>query len=102
MLPRWMRIILPKVLLTKLGELISQRMLSIMSISDHEIRWTGTTEGAFYCRLQGFQKTDEAQWTLSHEPSGVQVQEFDDFEPGRVAVWGVEHVVILILNPDSH
>ena len=48
---------------------------------------------AFYCRLQGYVKTDQPQWTLLHEPSGVQIQEYDDFAPGRVAVWGVEHVV---------
>jgi len=98
MLPRWMRSIIPRSWLTKLGGLVYRRMLSILSISDNEIRWTGTPERAFYCRLQGFHKTAQAQWTLIYEPSGVQIQEYDDFEPGRVAVW----LLILTLNLDRH
>ncbi len=93
MLPRWMRRIIPKVLLKRLGGLIVQRMLSVLSLSDNEIRWTSNPKRAFYCRLKGFHQTDEAQWTLIHEPTGVQIQEYNDFTPSRVAVWGVEHVV---------
>jgi hypothetical protein len=93
MLPRWLRMIMPKAWLAKIGGMAYQRMLSILSIIKNEIHWTGTPERAFYCRLQDFHQTDQAQWTLVHIPSGLQVQEYDDFEPGRVAVWGEAHVV---------
>jgi hypothetical protein len=92
-LPRWVRMLIPRPWLAKLGEMIFQRMLTVVSVKGNEITWNGMPERAFYARLQGFHKTDQAQWTLVHKPSGVQVQEFDDFEPARVAVWGVEHVV---------
>ncbi|MDF1514934.1 MAG: hypothetical protein P1S60_14080 [Anaerolineae bacterium] len=93
MLPRWMRSLLPQSWLAKLGHMVFRRMLAVLSIRDNEIRWTSTPEKAFYCRLQGFHQTGQAQWTLRHEPSGVQIQEYDDFAPARVAVWGVQHVV---------
>jgi hypothetical protein len=93
MLPRWMRGLIPGFILRKLGNVAHQRMLSILSITHNEIRWNDYPTRAFYCRLMGYHQTEEAQWTLIHKPSGVQVQEYDDFEPSRVAVWGVEHVV---------
>jgi len=69
-----------------------KRMVENLVI-EGDIRLRQTPQHAFYCRLQGYSQTDAAQWELVHEPSGVTVREYDDFAPGRVAVWGVSHVI---------
>jgi hypothetical protein len=72
-----------------------KRMLShdILSVQGKDIRWKGTPQKAFFCRPVGFFKTDQPQWELVLESTGVGMRELDDFTPARVALWGVTHVV---------
>jgi hypothetical protein len=69
------------------------QMMAVLDVRGGDIRWRATPEADFYCRPLGFTVTDDAQWELVHEPSGVGMREFDDFAPARVAVWGTAHVV---------
>lgn len=68
-------------------------MMAILDVRGSDIRCRATPEYPFYCRPLGFTVTDAAQWELLHEPSGVGMREYDDFEPARVAVWGTTHVI---------
>ncbi len=68
------------------------QMMAVLDVRGGDIRWRATPEGNFYCRPLGFAATDDAQWELVHEPSGVGMREFDDFTPARVVVWGTTHV----------
>ncbi|MBN1584686.1 MAG: hypothetical protein JXA89_28525 [Anaerolineae bacterium] len=70
-----------------------QRLDEALVIEGGDIRCRVTPQHPFYCRPQGFGKTDEPQWELVHVPSGVGLREYDDFAPSRVAVWGTTHVI---------
>jgi hypothetical protein len=76
-------------------EMLVERMASagVLRIAGREVGWAAVPEKAFFCRPLGFFQTAEAQWELTHVPSGVCVREFDDFVPARVALWGQKHVV---------
>lgn len=70
-----------------------QRLGEVLSIEGGDIRCRATPQHPFYCRPQGFGRTQEPQWELVHVPSGVGLREYDDFAPVRVAVWGTTHVI---------
>jgi hypothetical protein len=91
-LPRLLRW-LPKALKQKLAEGYLQRMNAAMVMQGSEITWNETPKGAFFARLTGFEPRSQAQWELVHTPSGLRVQEIDDFTPTRLIVWGTGHVV---------
>jgi hypothetical protein len=90
-LPPLLRKITPGFVL----ELLLKRMMgsSVLQIQGQEVRWTSIPTRAFFCRPQGFFKTQEAQWELTHLPSGVTVREYDDFMPAKMALWGAKHVI---------
>jgi hypothetical protein len=70
-----------------------QGLTEDLVIEDGVLYPKATPEHPFYCRLRGASRSDAAQWTLTHEPSRVQMSEYDDFAPVRVAVWGTTHVI---------
>lgn len=89
----------------ELGEMPAawrQRLDEALYIEDRYIRCRATPKGQFYCRLLGFNRSDEPQWELVHVPSGVGVREYDDFAPSRVAVWGTAHVISAEVFVDIH
>ncbi len=71
----------------------AERMLEDLEIEESTLRVRKTPQHPFYCRLQGFSRTDAPQWELVHTPSGLTTREYDDFAPVRVAVWGESHVI---------
>jgi hypothetical protein len=90
-LPPLLRRITPGFVL----KMMVQQMVSssVIEPRGNEIGWKAVPTGAFFCHPLGFFKTDQAQWELTHIPSGVRVREYDDFAPARVALWGTKHVV---------
>jgi len=66
---------------------------NVLDIQGKDICLHKTPEMPFYCRPLGFHRTDLAQWELTHMPTGLSMREYDDFDPWRVAVWGVAHVI---------
>ena len=69
------------------------RQRAILNVEGNQFSLRTTPERPFYGRFAGYGKSDEAQWSLTHLPSGVAVAEYDDFCPVRVAVWGTAHVI---------
>lgn len=67
-----------------------------------DLRWQETPTKQFYCRTLGYSKTDQPQWELRLQSSGVGMREYDDFAPARVAVWGNTHVVSAEIFVDIH
>lgn len=77
-------------------EVVPEEMRSMdadLEIAGNTLRCRDIPQRPFYTRLQGFARTDEPQWTLTHVPSGVTMKEYADFAPARVAVWGMLHVI---------
>ena len=74
-------------------EELQQRLLAIYDVSGHDFSLHATPQRPFYCRLTGLARTDGPQWELTHVPTGIKMQEYDDFEPSRIAVWGESHVI---------
>jgi hypothetical protein len=56
----------------------------------------------FYFRPLGFKQSNNYQWELTHQPSGLVMREYDDFPPSRVVVWGTTHVVSAEIIMDIH
>ena len=53
-----------------------------------------------YLRPQGFSYSTQPQWEMLLDETGVKMQEIDDFDPMRVAIWGTWHVLSAeIFNP---
>ncbi len=90
--PKWMRL-LPGALKDRLLKKRFSQMQSVLKLVGSELTLEKVPEAPFYARLEGFARTDQAQWELVHNPSGVGAREFVDFTPVRVAVWGVAHVI---------
>lgn len=67
--------------------------LDILDVNGQQIRWKSTPQKSFYGRPLGFFQTSQPHWEIVHEPSGVGLREYDDFDPERVAIWGTAHVV---------
>jgi hypothetical protein len=82
-----------KIELAEMPATWRQRLDEALSIEGGDIRCRATPKSPFYCRPQGFARTDAPQWELVHVPSGVGMREYDDFAPSRVAVWGTTHVI---------
>lgn len=83
--------------------LIGRRLSAgLLETRGKEITWKATPTMPFYNRPVGFFKTTEPQWTLTHAPSGAWIREVDSFDPARVAVWGVGHVVSAEVFVDIH
>ena len=91
--PASLRRLLPRFILQKIVEGMLKRMQKNLAISGNELFCRDKPQGAFYCRLQGFQPSDKPQWELVYLPSGVSVSERDYFPPMRVVVWGTTHVI---------
>jgi hypothetical protein len=92
-LPGVLRKVAPDWLLRRILEGMIQRRGSILVAEGSELTLNAVPERAFYRRLLGYSQTDQAQWALTHTPSGVGIRETDDFAPARVAVWGTTHVI---------
>jgi len=91
-LPPLMRILVPGFLQAKLLQRLATPGNKTVKIEGSDITFLSTPQSPFYLRPLGFDKTDGFQWQLTHLPSGVQVREYDDFAPSRIAVWGATHV----------
>ncbi len=69
----------------------------ILSIEEHRVVVTGTTQKEFY--LGGMSKGMTGkdglapQWTLLHEPTGIRMTETGSFTPSGVHVWGARSVI---------
>jgi hypothetical protein len=81
------------ITLEPLGERMGRMASEDLEVVGGELRCRVMPQHQFYARLQGFSRTDMAQWELTHKPSGVTLKEYDDFTPVRVAVWGAIHVI---------
>lgn len=68
-------------------------MNAILLTAENRLMQKETPTRPFYARLTGFSKTDQPQWELLHQPSGVAMRESVDFTPNRIAVWGTTHVI---------
>jgi hypothetical protein len=91
-LPGWMRV-LPGSLRDRMLANRFKKMEEIIQVEGMRLKLKGIPKSPFYARLLGFSRTDQPQWRLIHEPSGVGLQESDDFTPVRLAVWGTSHVI---------
>ena len=65
----------------------------VLVLEGKEITLRGKPRKAFSARSSSFKQTDQPTWEITHQPSGVDLREYDDFSPWRVAVWGAAHVV---------
>lgn len=65
----------------------------VFEVDGQQVRWKFPPVKQFYCRPQQFSKTDQPQWELTHAPTGVNMREYVDFAPDRVAMWGAPHVI---------
>lgn len=92
LLPGWMRI-LPERWSDRMLIKRFDKMQRVIRLEGSFLRLRNVPETAFYARLLGFERTDQAQWQLVHVPSGVGLREFVDFTPVRLAVWGEAHVI---------
>jgi hypothetical protein len=90
-LPKPLQKITPHFVLKQL--VASQMVNDVLSVSGGDVRWKWTPKKSFFGRPLGFFKTDQPQWKLVYEPTGVRAQESDDFSPARVALWGAAHVI---------
>jgi len=101
-LPPLLRILLPGFLLDMLLKRMAAPGNKAVKVQDADFGFVTTPQAPFYFRPLGFTKTDGYQWELTHLPSGVQMREFDDFTPCRVAVWGTAHVISAEIFVDIH
>jgi hypothetical protein len=92
-LPPVLRILLPGFLQDKFLKRMAAPGNKAVKVQGADFGFLATPQSPFYFRPQGFSKTDGYQWELTHLPSGVQMREYDDFTPCRVAVWGTTHVI---------
>lgn len=81
------------IALEPMNERFMEWTVQMLLVQDNVIQPRLTPPNAFYCRPLGFHATQQAQWELTHLPSGVIMREYDDFAPCRVAVWGTTHVI---------
>jgi hypothetical protein len=92
-LPPLARKLLPTFLQDKLLKRAAAPGNKVVKVKGSDFTFLATPQSPFYFRLVGFSKTDGYQWELTHLPSGIQMREYDDFTPCRVAVWGTTHVI---------
>jgi len=90
--PKWMRF-LPRMIVNRAVNQRIAQMREIFRVDGNVLGLTQIPSSPLYSRLISFSKTDQPQFELIHKPSGVWMREYDDFEPVRVAVWGVAHVI---------
>jgi len=55
--------------------------------------WNDIPSQAFYARVEEVEQPKGAAWELVHQPSGVGVREWSDFQVSAIALWGLGHVV---------
>jgi hypothetical protein len=92
-LPPLLRKLLPSILQDKLLKRMAAPGNKVVKVKGGDFSFLATPQSPFYFRPLGFTKTDGYQWVLTHLPSGVQMREYDDFTPCRIAVWGTSHVI---------
>jgi len=92
-LPPLLRKLLPGFVLDILLNRMATPGNKVVKVQNTNFGFLTTPQAPFYFRPLGFAKTDGYQWELTHLPSGVQMREYDDFTPCRIAVWGTTHVV---------
>ncbi|WP_438444602.1 hypothetical protein [Gorillibacterium sp. sgz5001074] len=57
------------------------------------MRWNGTPEQEFYCRLGGMEGRSPVGWELRHAETGACVGEECDAPAAMLALWGTAHTV---------
>ena len=73
--------------------------LDNLDIQGNEIQFAPPEHG-LYLRPQGYSLSNQPQWEMLLQDSGLRMQEIDDFAPLRVAIWGTWHVLSAeIFNP---
>jgi hypothetical protein len=92
-LPPVLRKMMPGFIQDKLLRRVAAPGNKYVQIKGNDFLFLSTPQAPFYFRPLGFSKTDGYQWELNHMPSGIQMREYDDFTPSRVAVWGTTHVI---------
>lgn len=65
---------------------------SHMRAEEGGVSWLGVP-GVFFNVFQSTRRAEGPAWRLTHEDSPVAISETVDFEPVKLTVWGLEHVV---------
>lgn len=90
--PKWMKRFAPFLINPLMKRMVNQS-IGPLKVENKQVTWRDTPQAAFYMRLAEFGRTDQPQWELTHNASGVSMREYDDFSPSRIALWGTTHVV---------
>ncbi len=85
--------LLPGFLRARIDRAYAEKSIEPLEAQGDHIQIKHMPQRSFYCRMQGFQRSDQPQWELRHLTSGVSMREYDDFAPCRVAMWGEAHVI---------
>ncbi|QGQ94142.1 hypothetical protein EHS13_04085 [Paenibacillus psychroresistens] len=62
-------------------------------VDGDELRWSNPVDGKFYCLFNKLPVQSQNTWRLTHEPSGVGMQESLNAPLHHLALWGMPHVV---------
>ncbi len=90
--PKWTRF-LPRMIVNRAVNQRIDQMREIFRVEGNVLGLGQAPTSPLYGRLAGLAKSDQPQFELLHRPTGLWMREYDDFEPVRVAVWGVGHVI---------
>jgi hypothetical protein len=67
--------------------------LDSLTLAGHDVHFSAAAGQGLYFRAQPAGRSEQPQWEMWLQASGVGVREYDDFAPLRVAVWGTAHVL---------
>jgi hypothetical protein len=90
--PKWMQRFFPSLIKSAVQRAV-ERQQSILRVEGTQLNLRAAPKEAFYFRFSGLALTDQPQWELVHQPSGVSMREYDNFAPCRIALWGTTHVI---------
>lgn len=68
-------------------------MTSVMSLSQGSLTWKEVPSSVYFFRSVLESKDKGYWWKMTHQPTGVGMKEYGDFNPHMFAVWGKSHVV---------